>query len=43
MSSCRVGKIVSCTVTAWARRARDFADANKPNNAPLPTLQRTER
>src|SRR5437667_12653641 len=37
MSSCRVGKIACDTVTAWARRGRDFARADKPSSAPLPT------
>jgi hypothetical protein len=38
MSSCRVGKIVCRTVAAWGRR-RDFAHAEKPSSAPLPSLQ----
>jgi hypothetical protein len=34
----RVGKIACRTVAAWARRARDFAHADGPSSAPLPTL-----
>jgi hypothetical protein len=34
-----VGKIACRTVAAWARRARDFAHADKPGSAALPTLQ----
>src|SRR5712692_4418137 len=36
---CRVGKIVCCTVTAWARRVHDFAHADRQISAPLPTLR----
>ncbi len=36
---CRVGKIVCCTVAAWARRVHDFAHADRPISAPLPTLR----
>jgi iron(III) transport system substrate-binding protein len=39
----RVGKIACRIFDAWARRARDFAHAGKPNGAPLPTLQLTRR
>jgi hypothetical protein len=34
----RVGKIACRSVAAWARRAGDFAHAEGPRNAPLPTL-----
>jgi hypothetical protein len=36
----RVGKIACFILTAWARRTRDFAHADRPSSAPLPTLQR---
>ncbi len=39
MKRCRVGKIVCCTVAAWARRVHDFAHADRPISAPLPTLR----
>src|SRR5207244_12472438 len=39
----RVGKIVSRGVAAWARRVHDFAHAEKPYIAPLPTLRATTR
>jgi hypothetical protein len=29
-------------LTAWARRVRDFAHADKLSSAPLPTLQRAD-
>ena len=35
----RVGKIACCVVSAWARRTRDFAHAESPRHAPLPTLR----
>src|SRR5207244_1932774 len=36
---CRVGKIACCIVAAWAWRVHDFAHAERPSGAPLPTLQ----
>ncbi len=35
----KVGKIACRIVAAWARRVHDFAHADVPNSAPLPTLQ----
>jgi hypothetical protein len=35
----RVGKIACRICAAWARRARDFAHAERSSVAPLPTLQ----
>jgi hypothetical protein len=35
----RVGKIVRRSVAAWARRAHDFARADRANVAPLPILR----
>src|SRR5438874_13304813 len=35
---CRVGKIVRAGLYAWARRALDFAHADRSSSAPLPTL-----
>ncbi len=42
MSWCRVGKIVRRSVAAWARRVHDFAHADEPSSARLPTLRRSE-
>jgi putative tryptophan/tyrosine transport system substrate-binding protein len=38
----RVGKIACCSLAAWAPRGRDFAHAENPSTAPLPTLRATE-
>jgi hypothetical protein len=35
----RVGKIVCRIGDAWAKAPRDFAHAQKPSIAPLPTLR----